>query len=109
MTAFASPAEAVVELTKLLQARDWVALAACYDGPPPARFYDERAKGHPGGFDRWLHPFPPGFRYESHEESGDTAVVRVGIEIDQGDGMIQRGFHEFRMRKGPRGWQVLTF
>lgn len=109
MTAFASPMEAVEELTKLLRARDWAALAACYDGPPPAVFYDERVEGHPGGFDRWKHPFPPGFRYVSHEVTEDVAVVRVGIEIDEGGGMIQRGMREFRMRKTPEGWKVLAF
>lgn len=108
MTAFASPKEAVEELTKLLEARDWAALAACYDGPPPAVFYDEAVEGHPGGFDRWRHPFPPGFHYVSHATEGDVATVRVGIEIDQGGGMIQRGFHEFRMRRTPAGWQVIV-
>ena len=107
MTAFASPAAAVEALSKLLAARDWPALAACYDGEPPKVFYDEKAEGHPAGFDRWRHPFPPGFHYVSHEIQGDIAVVRVGIEIDQGDGMIQRGHHEFRMRRTSKGWQVL--
>jgi hypothetical protein len=36
------------------------------------------------------------------------AVVRVGIEIDQGGGMIQRGFREFRMRRTSAGWQVIV-
>ena len=108
MTAFASPEVAVAEISKLLAARDWRALAACYDGEPPAVFYDETAQGHPAGFDRWRHPFPPGFHYVSHEIEGDVAVVTVGIEINEGDGMIQRGFHEFRMRKAPEGWRVIV-
>ena len=111
MTAFATPALAVAALSELLAARDWAGLAACYDADPaaltPAFFYDPHAEGHPAGFDRWRHPFPPGWSYQSHEEQGDVAVVRVGIEIDQGDGMIQRGFREFRMRRTPAGWQVL--
>jgi len=108
MTAFASPEAAVAELSKLLAARDWAALAACYDGAPPAVFYDEAAEGHAAGFDRWRHPFPPGWRYLSHEVAGDVANIRVGIDIDQGDGMIQRGLREFRMRKSPEGWRVVS-
>ena len=111
MTAFASPADAVPALSTLLAARDWAALAACYAADPavltPAFFYDAEAPGHPSGADRWRHPFPPGWRYLSHEVRGDVVVVHVGIEIDQGDGMMQRGLREFRMRRTPAGWQVL--
>ena len=107
MTAFATPREAVEKITRLLEARDWAALAACYDGPAPAVFYDESAGGHPAGFDRWKHPFPPGWRYVSHEVQGDLAVVRVGIEIDQGGGRVQRGHQTFRMRRTPDGWRLL--
>ena len=111
MTAFASPADAVPALSKLLEARDWTALAACYDADPaalpPAFFFDADAASHPSGAERWRHPFPPGWRYLSHEEAGGLAVVQVGIEIDQGDGMIQRGYTEFRMRRTPAGWRVL--
>lgn len=111
MTAFATPREAVDVLSTLLASRDWAGLAACYDADPatlpPGFFYDEDAQGHPAGFDRWRHPFPPGWRYESHEERGDLAVVRVSIEIDEGDGMVQRGVREFRMRRSPAGWKVL--
>jgi hypothetical protein len=102
MSGFASVPEAVDALARLLQARDWTGLAACYEADPaalpPAFFYDPEAPGHPGGFDRWRHPFPPGFTYRSHAVEGDVAVVRMGIEIDQGGGMIQRGSREFRMR-----------
>ncbi|HEX7899880.1 MAG TPA: hypothetical protein VF950_19075 [Planctomycetota bacterium] len=107
MTAFASPEAAVAGISKLLAARDWAGLAACYDGEPPKVFYDEKANGHPAGFDRWR-PFAPGWHYVSHEVEGDEAVVRVGIEIDQGDGMILQGFHEFRMRESPKGWRVIV-
>lgn len=112
MTAFATPREAVDVLSRLLAARDWAGLAACYDADPaaltPAFFYDAQVASHPAGFDRWRHPFPPGWSYVSHEEQGDLAVVTVGIAIDQGDGMVQRGFREFRMRRTSAGWQVLT-
>lgn len=108
MTAFATPVDAVRELSRLLAARDWAALRDCYqDAPADLQFYDPGRSGHPGGFDAWLRPFPPGWSYLSHEEQGDLAVVRVGIAIDQGDGMVQRGFREFRMRRTPAGWQVL--
>ena len=112
MTAFATPREAVTALSKLLSARDWAGLAACYEADAavltPSFFYDPEAPGHPAGFDRWRHPFPPGWSYLSHEEQGEVAVVRVGIEIDQGDGMVQRGVREFRLRRTSAGWQVLT-
>lgn len=107
MTAFASVPEAVDGLSRLLQARDWAGLAACYEGAPPAVFYDAAAEGHPAGLDRWRHPFPPGFAYQGHEERGDVAVVRVGVAIDEGGGMIRRGVREFRMRRTPAGWRVL--
>jgi len=107
MGAFASPREAVEEIAKLLRARDWAALAACYDGPPPPAFYQEREGGHPSGADDWV-PFPPGWSYLSHETEGDVAVVRVGVEIDEGGGMIQRGVHAFRLRRTPAGWKLLA-
>jgi hypothetical protein len=112
VTAFASPADAVPELSKLMDAREWTALAACYDAEPgtltAAFFFDPDASGHPAGFDRWRHPFPPGWRYLSHTVEGDVAVVTMGIEINEGDGMIQRGYREFRMRRTSAGWQVLA-
>lgn len=117
-TFFESPQEAVPALAGMLAAEDWPRLARCYllDGSgiersdlESGRYFRRTspAVGHPAGLDRWRHPFAPGYRYLSHAVAGDEALVRVGIEIDQGGGMVQRGLREFRMRRTDRGWQVL--
>lgn len=115
---FVSPQEAVEVLGRLLEAEDWAGMSRYYDlsgtGIDPGRlrsgeFFVRAAPpegGHPAGFSRYLHPFAPGFRYASHRLEGEDAVVTVAIQIDQGDGMIQRGFHEFRLRNCPSGWRV---
>jgi hypothetical protein len=115
---FDSPRDAVPALAKLLAGEDWAGLARCYslEGSgidrrelETGRYFRRAsvAEGHPAGLDRWRHPFPPGYRYLSHTVDGDGALVQVGIEIDQGAGMVQRGLREFRMRKTAGGWQVL--
>lgn len=117
-TFFAAPQEAVPALAGMLVAEDWPRLARCYlldasgidrSELESGRYFRRVAvtAGHPAGLDRWRHPFPPGYRYLSHAVDGDEALVRVGIEIDQGGGMVQRGWREFRMRKTAPGWQVL--
>jgi len=115
---FASPQEAVPALARMLAAEDWPRLARCYlldassierSDLESGRYFRRStpAEGHPAGLDRGRHPFPPGYRYLSHAVDGDEALVRVGIEIDQGGGMVQRGLREFRMRRTDGGWQVL--
>lgn len=115
---FGTPQEAVEILGRLLEAEDWPGMGRYYDlsgtGIAPERLRSGEsfvraatpAGGHPAGFSKYLHPFPPGFRYASHRLEGEDALVTVSIAIDQGDGMIQRGFHEFRLRRHPAGWQV---
>lgn len=113
---FASPKDAIPALAEMLAREDWAGLARCYalqgSGIDRRELETGRyfrrvsvAEGHPAGLDRWRHPFPPGYRYLSHTVDGDQALVRVGIEIDQGGGMVQRGLREFRMRKAASGWQ----
>jgi len=115
---FASPQEAVPALAGMLAAENWSRLARCYflDGSgierselASGRYFRRSAEAmsHASGVDRWRHPFAPGYRYLSHAVDGEEALVRVGIEIDQGGGMVQRGLREFRMRRSERGWQVL--
>jgi len=117
-TSFESPQHAVPGLARMLAAEDWAGLARAYalDGTgierrelESGRYFKRSpaAASHPAGLDRWRHPFPPGYRYLSHTTQGDEALVQVGIEIDQGGGMVQRGLREFRMRKSSGGWQVL--
>lgn len=102
----------------MLVAEDWPRLARCYlldasgierSDLESGRYFRRSAPAaaHPAGLDRWRHPFPPGYRYVSHIIEGDEALIQVGIEIDQGGGMVQRGMREFHMRRAARGWQVL--
>ena len=119
MRYFEFPEQAVAEISKLLAAEDWATLAEYYDltgtsidrkDLESGRFFVNSkppAISHPAGFWRYRHPFPPSFRYDSHEISGDIATVRVSIQIDQGDGMIQRSSQTFRMKKSGQGWQIL--
>lgn len=106
MSAFSSPEEAVERIDAWLRERNWDALTACYDGEAPATFHERRPGGHPSGADNWT-PFPPGWRYLDHAVEGDVARVRVGIDIDQGGGFVQRGWAEFRLRRTSAGWKLL--
>lgn len=110
---FASPAEAVDRIAAMLRAGDWAGLARCADlegtgvgraelesgawfqSPPDGPF---RASGA-------RRPFPPGYTYLFHEESGDEAVVTVGCLMDQGDGTGLQGLAQFRLRKSAAGWR----
>ena len=91
---FESPENAVIVVNQLLEARDWNTLANYYlldeSGPEleelkSGRFFfteDSSAPQDPMGFWKYLHPFPPGFTYESHEklENGNVKLA-VAIEI----------------------------
>ncbi len=134
---FESPRQAVEEITAMLVARDWPALARYYDlegsGIDRAQLVSgeffwrtERPEVSHPAFWRYKHPFSPGFHYAwsgSSDEianimappgadrpEGDPGVVKVvlEVEIEQGAGEpAQRGFSEFRMRKSERGYQIL--
>jgi hypothetical protein len=118
---FASPQQAVERTTALLKAKDWVALAAYYDLAGSnidraelasgAFFYGPRTDGmhHPAGFDRYRHPFPPGFTFERTESTDRDDVVKVVamVSIDQGGGREQRGIASALLRRSSRGWQWL--
>jgi len=118
---FQSPKQAVTVITKLLEAKDWGALAKYYDlsgsGIDRAtlesgEFFwrkERPAAAHPGGFWRYKHPFAPGFRYDDERPTDEAGVVVVSVkvEIDQGGGPPQRGFSRFLMKKHAAGWQVL--
>lgn len=116
---FETPEQAVEIVTRLLQDEQFEELSRYYDlaGTTIDRaeltsgdFFIRRerpAAAHPGGFWRYREPFAPGFEYASHTVEGDVATVRVGIEIDQGDGTTQRGESSFCMRRSEHGWQLL--
>jgi len=115
---FVSPESAIPEINRLLAAKDWVGLTGHYDltgtTVAPAElesgaFFVALPDGgfrHPGWPRGPLRPFPPGFRYASHEEDGDEAVVTVSIEIDEGGGMVQQGCARFRMRRVAGAWKL---
>ena len=119
---FKSPEEAVQIISRLLEKDDWKTLSLYYDlsgtdidrkdlesGQFFVRFEDElREISHPGGFDRYKHPFAPGSKYSGHEKlDTDRIKVRVSIEIDQGGGMVQRGIKTFLMQEFLNGYRVL--
>jgi len=118
---FSSPEESVEIISRLLLDEDWTRLSAYYHIPDEnPEFIDSLRSGdyfirkerpgtaHPGGFWKYKHPFPPGFRYASHESlDGDRIMVTVTTEIDQGDGMVQRGQDTFLLIKIGQGYKVL--
>ena len=112
--------EAVKVITKLLKEKKWSELARYYDlsGTDIKKenllsgkfFYHSEAPevGHPGGFNRYKNPFAPGFVYDGeYKLKENILVIRVTIEIDQGDNMIQTGYDCFGMRKKVLGYQVI--
>jgi len=117
---FQSPAEAVKIISKLLLKKSWEELASYYDLSGSKIIPDELISGrffiteqqpevsHPGEFWRYKHPFAPGFSYDNHQQTDEnTIIVNVSIEIDEGFGMIQRGFDSFKMMRSPKGFQLL--
>jgi hypothetical protein len=118
---FTSPSAGVEQIKDMLEAKNWAELAKYYDlaDSPIDRadlvsgdfFYTEGKPevAHPAGFWKYKHPFAPAFEFRSTRELEDAGVIEVtvGVEIDQGGGMIQRGLQTFLMRKSNKGYQVL--
>lgn len=117
---FESPRQAVPIIKDLLLKKSWATLARYYDLSDSKTRRDELTSGaffvrqkppevgHPAGFWRYKHPFSPSFEYEGHAPVDDgVVVVTMGVEIDQGGGMVQRGKSYFKMRKSDRGWSIL--
>jgi hypothetical protein len=118
---FTSPSLAVEKISVMLEEKNWAELSKYYDltDSPVDRtdlisgefFYTEKKPeaAHPAGFWKYKHPFAPLFKFMSFKELDETGIVEVtvGIEIDQGGGMIQRGRQTFHMRKSSKGYQLL--
>ncbi len=118
---FENPSAAVEQITRMLGEKDWPELAKYYDlADSPIDhadlvsgefFYTEErpAVAHPAGFWRYKHPFAPAFEFKSTRELEEPGVIEVtvGVEIDQGGGMIQRGLQTFLMRKSKKGYQIM--
>jgi len=117
---FASPQASVPVITRLLKAKDWQTLASYYDLSGSdvdtqslkdgSFFLNEKRPqmAHPAGFWRIKQPFAPGYVFQSAKamEDGQTEVT-VMVEIDEGGGLVQRGYDTFRLVAHPEGYQLL--
>jgi hypothetical protein len=117
--AFASPGEAVTEATRLMREARWDRLASYFDLSGLDVTMDDLLSGeyfrcsppepvHPGLRDKCTRPFPEGFSYEYHVEEGGDVTVHVGIAIDQGEGMVQRGMASFPMKRTAEGYRFVA-
>ena len=118
---FESPEMAIPVIKKLLVFSDWKTLSRYYDLKDSDVKIEKLLSGdffirnekpelaHPGDFWKYKHPFAPSFNFKQVRELEIIGVfeVTVGIDIDQGDGMIQEGFQVFLMRKSAKGFQIL--
>jgi len=118
---FSSPEESVTRTTALLRSQDWRELARYYDLTGTGINRSELEFGtfflrtnppetaHPGGLWKSREPFSPGFTSIESAETGTAGVVAVtvGIEIDEGGGMVQRGRTTYQLRKSSAGYQLL--
>lgn len=117
---FSDGREAVKVISELLRKQNWGELSRYYDlsGTSFKRedlisgefFYHKIAPqvGHPAGFNRYKHPFSPGFSYDGeYTLEPNITVVRLKVEIDQGGGMVQTGYDSFGMRSSASGYQVI--
>ena len=105
MAGFDDPRSAVEQIAALLRSRDWAALAAhcehgVFDGRETGRETHPALRGEP------TRPFPPAYRYQSHTEADGVATVTVGLEIDEGGGMVQRSFTTFQLVKRDGRWLI---
>jgi hypothetical protein len=118
---FSSPQESVLITSKLLIEEDWEQLTNYYYLEGSSQNLTDSLKNgsyfirsknpelsHPGVSWKYKSPFPPSFNYRNHNQIDENTVqVEVGIEIDQGDGMIQQGKMFFRLRESEKGFQLL--
>lgn len=118
---FSSPQEAVRITSKLLIEENWKILTSYYylenssqkllDSLKNGSYFIRTQKpelSHPGVSWKYKKPFPPSFSYYSHLPVDEYKIkVEVGIEIDQGEGMIQKGKKFFYLRKSENGFQIL--
>lgn len=118
---FSSPQEAVRITSKLLIEENWKILTSYYylensspkllDSLKNGSYFIRTKKpeiSHPGVSWKYKKPFPPSFSYYTHLPIDKYKVkVEVQIEIDQGNGMIQKGKSFFYLRKSERGFQIL--
>ena len=119
---FASPAEAIPEITELIAASDFSTLAAYYDLSDSDVKVSELESGsffirterpemaHPAGFWRYKHPFAPGFTFSCIRPSSQAGVfvVEVSRTIAQGDCFPEQVcLSYFYMIQSDSGWKIL--
>ena len=119
---FSSPAEAIQNITELLEKKNFKILARYYDLSNSKIKLSELESGdffirkerpeiaHPAEFWRYKHPFAPGFKFKSVQATAKDAIyiVEVSISIDQGsDSPKQIGLSYFYMVKSDKGWKIL--
>ena len=62
---------------------------------------------HPAASRRYKKPFDPNFKYLGYFVEEDARIkVDVSMEMDQGNGMIQRGISSFYLIKSDHGYQL---
>ncbi len=118
---FKSPEESVEVITKLIQQKKWPELSTYYD--LSSSFVDRKQLisgeyfytteqpelAHPAGFWRYKHPFPLGYQYKYHIQNSDkTVIVYVGVEIDDGMGLVQISTTTFLLHVSVKGYQLST-
>jgi hypothetical protein len=117
---FSSPEESVEKISKLLIQENWNKLVKYYytdetsdetlDSMKNGSYFIRTKKPesfHPGLSWKYKKPFSPSFKYSHHEiVEGNLIKVIVYIEIDQGDGMIQRGLSYFYLLKVEKGYLI---
>ncbi len=118
---FSSPRESVEIIAQLLSNEEWVTLSSYYltrdmdkelvDSLVSGDYFirEERPEvAHPAGFWKYKHPFSPGFTYSYQEKTPEDLIrVHLEIEIDQGEGMIQRGQDSYLLKKFQKGYKLV--
>ena len=115
---FSSPETCVEIISQYLARQNWLILASYYylensgisfEDLISGRFFiREKRPGKSGsGFWRYRHPFALGYHYQNHYTTDKETVVEVAIEIDQGEGMVQRGQSAFKLIETEFGYQIL--
>ena len=118
---FSNPEDSVTRSTALMKAGTWPELARYYDLSDgnvarseleSGKFFvrtDPPENAHPGGLWRFREPFALGYTFVSAAPAGPAGIVAVtvGIAIDEGGGMVQRGRTTYHLRKSALGYQLL--
>jgi len=116
---FASPEDAVRQVSRFLEARDWRRLAEYYDLQDGSESRSALVDGSyfvrpfaPSGEEvaaRQWRPFYPGseFSHVNPTEDEDVVEVVVEYETEAEGGLRLRGYDSFRMRRSTGGWRLL--